>query len=244
MGDAAWGDVYIHTPQSYPPALRAVATASLPAEAGPLDLVLTEMVIATEAGVPVPFDLVGIFRVSQSPVLSAAFVRFLSNSDPRLVAIGLRGSAYSGDPSLILTVRQKYASVSSSGAWPALLDEIKFYYLNTSPQAIQALGQAATDGSTGADLRAAAAGALSRMHTQQTLPYLATLLSDQDSTIRTMAAGGMASFANNVPIGSHEPATGPWPYRTDDTIAHSAFNLANVSFWRTWWQQNQNKLTQ
>jgi len=49
-------------------------------------------------------------------------------------------------------------------------------------------------------------------------------------------------FANNVPIGSHEPAAGPWPYRTDDTIAHSGFAEANVPFWQNWWQQHQSEL--
>jgi hypothetical protein len=76
------------------------------------------------------------------------------------------------------------------------------------------------------------------------LPHLATLLNDKNVTIRTFAAGGMASFANNVPIGSHEPAAGAWTYRTDDTIAHSGFDAANVAFWQAWWQQNQSKLTQ
>jgi HEAT repeat protein len=102
------------------------------------------------------------------------------------------------------------------------------------------------------DLRIAAAFALARMHTQQALPYLAILLADPSPSLKTAAIGGLASFANNVPIGSHQPAAGAWQYRTDDTIAHSAFDEATVerqesyyiTFWTGWWQQNQKTLAQ
>jgi hypothetical protein len=59
------------------------------------------------------------------------------------------------------------------------------------------------------DLRVAAAGALARMHTQPNLPYLAKLLTEKSTMLQAMGVGGLASFANNVPIGSHEPAAGP-----------------------------------
>jgi len=67
-----------------------------------------------------------------------------------------------------------------------------------------------------------------------------------------MAVGGVSSFANNVPIGSHEPAPGPWSFRTDDTIAHSAFDETTIgkqesyylTFWQSWWQQHQSALQQ
>lgn len=239
-GDIGYGGMHVPTPSNPPPGVRNVAEASLPAGDSPLDKVFVELVVAAEAGAPTPFDLVGNFRQSPSAVLSAAFGRFLQN--PKLEAIGLRGSILAGDPAPILTIQRKYASLSSSPGWSDLLLEIRSYYANTTPQAIQTLGQIATDSTVGDDLRIATAGALSRMHTQQSLPHLAKLLSDKNVTVRILAAGGMASFANNVPIGSHEPAAGAWPYRTDDTIAHSGFDSANVAFWQTWWQQNQSKL--
>jgi hypothetical protein len=132
------------------------------------------------------------------------------------------------------------------------MDDIKRRYQNTSPQAVQNLGQVATDASCGIELRVAAAGALARMHTQQSLAYMARLLEDSDITLRSMGVGGISSFANNVPVGSHEPAPGPWKYRTDDTIAHSAFDAAivgsneayYVGFWRSWWRQYQGELAQ
>jgi hypothetical protein len=157
----------------------------------------------------------------------------------------------SGDPSSILTIRHNYAQLSSSRGRIPLLDEIKIYYLNTAPQAIQVLGQIATDDSVGMDLRVAVGGALARMHTQQSLPYLAQLLSDPNSTLEAMAVGGLSSFANNVPIGEHEPTPGRWSYRTEETIAHSVFDEAiikqrqadYVGFWKTWWARNQRDLS-
>ena len=199
-----------------------------------------------------PFDLVGIFRLKPSPVLRTAFTRFSASPDLALRSLGLRGYVASGDPSSILDVYQNYTTLSASKFWRSLVQEIKFYYVNSTPQSVQTLGQIATDTKTGLDLRIAAAVALARIHTQQSLPYLARLLADPNFSLKSAAVGGMASFANNVPIGSHEPASGTWRYRTDDTIAHSAFdeNIVTkqesyyVGFWQTWWQKNQSALAQ
>lgn len=251
VGDASWDDLYIHTPLSAPAGVREVVAASLPRDPAPLDRVLAEMVVALEAGAPVPYDLVGIARGTRSAVLTAAFSRFLSRQDA-LFTVGLRGSLQSGDPSAILTAKRQHAVLSSGRGWAELLQDIRSYYVNAEPHAVRVLGEVATDSSTGMDLRTAAAAALARMHTQQSLPYLAKLLAEDNITLKAMAVGGLSSFANNVPIGSHEPASGEWPYRTDDTIAHSAFDERLVAarepyyvgFWMSWWQQNQSKLLQ
>jgi hypothetical protein len=254
-GDIAWRDTYIPTPSTAPTSLREVASASLSPASSAVDRVFLEMVITIEAGSPtspVAYDLIDDFQQTHSAVLAAAFNRFLSNQDPNLRSVGLRGALLNEDPATILTVRQNYAALSSTAGWQDLLDQIKFYYLNTGSQAVQILGQLATDVSVGLDLRIATGIALARMHTQQTLPYLAALLNDPNPTLETAAVGGMASFANHVPIGSHEPAAGAWQYRTDDTIAHSAFDEVTVQgqasyyiqYWKSWWQQNQPTLMQ
>jgi hypothetical protein len=251
VGDVSWDDVYIHTPATAPIGLRQVVAGSVPLNPSALDNVLVEMVITVEASAALPYDLVAIARETRSPVLTAAFSRYLAKQDPALFLLGLRGSLLSGDPSAIQTAQQQSAALSSVRGWQALVQEIKIYYVNNSPQAVQILGQVATNTSVGLDLRSAAAGALARIHTKQSLPYLAALLAEQDGTLKAMGVGGLASFANNVPIGSHEPAPGAWQYRTNDTIAHSAFDPRTVGaresyyvgFWQNWWQQNQNTLT-
>jgi hypothetical protein len=252
-GDIGWDVAYIATPTNAPGAVRDAASRSLPANASVLDEVYAEMVVVEEVGPPpvLDFQLVEQFRsVSQSPVLAAAFSRFAASQDPRLIAEGLRGGVLSGDPALILNARQSSATLSAEVGWYGLMNDIKTYYQNTGQPAIQNLGQVATDTTCRSELRVAAAGALARMHTQQSLPYLAVLLDDPDLVLRAMGVGGLSSFANNVPIGSHEPAAGPWKYRTDDTIAHSIFDVSivgqsgpyYVGFWRSWWQQHRSQL--
>lgn len=123
-------------------------------------------------------------------------------------------------------------------------------YQNTSRQAIRNLGQVATDPGISPDMRRAASAALARMHTRQSLPYLAALLDDPDVYLKAMGVGGLSRFANNVPIGSHEPAAGEWKYRTGETIAHSIFDVSIVErnvtyyagFWHDWWQQYRDEL--
>ena len=117
---------------------------------------------------------------------------------------------------------------------------------NADPAAISLLGKLASDNSNGEDLRVAAAAALARVHTKQALPILAQLLGGPDPTLRAYAVGGLSMFANNVPVGSHEPAAGDWPWRTAETIAHSAMVGSDdqVQFWKNWWGTNQAALLQ
>ncbi|MFN7933394.1 MAG: HEAT repeat domain-containing protein [Bryobacteraceae bacterium] len=162
-----------------------------------------------------------------------------------LRSIGLRGSLASGDISALLSVQRSYSSLSSDTAgWHGLLDELRSYYSNVTPQALSVLGQIASDPTGRVDLRSAAAGALARMHTREALPFLAVLLDDPSQDLRAIASGGIASFANNLPMGSHQPATGPWPYRTPETIARATFEARHAPFWKAWWQENRTKLIQ
>jgi len=249
-GDARWDDTYIHTPATVPQSLRDVASASLPAPASPLDKVLLEVIVASEAGAPTGVDLILAFRESNSPVLAATFARFRSKIDAELRSIGFRGSLAGGDPSVLLTIHQNYATLSSAKGWVPLLQDLTWYYLNPAPEAVQALGQIAVDSTTGMDLRIAAANALAKIHTRPSLQYLAPLLETQNLSLLTAAVGGISSFADNIPIGGHEPAAGAWKYRNQDTISHSIFDERVISqrrayyvgFWKSWWQQNQTEL--
>jgi hypothetical protein len=261
QGDIAWQDTYFPTPAAGGAApggqgganfgdIRHNAEASLPANPSVLDRVLLELAVAVEARAPVPVDLVSEFRQSHSSVLTAAFGRYRSSQDPFLRGMGIRGALAAGDASGLQTVHQNYAALAAGKGWVPIVQEIKIYYSNAAPAAVQELGTIATDSNVGADLRVAAASALARMHTRQTLPFLGQLLGMDPISLRAAAVGGLSSFANNVPVGLHEPASGPWQYRTDDTISHSVFDNAAfasreayyLEFWKSWWQQNQGAL--
>jgi hypothetical protein len=236
FGSVLWWDTYVRTPD--------VAVASPPPGTKALDRVLLELVAATEAGGKTGVDLVAIFRLNRSPVLEAAFRRFLSTSDPNLSELGLQAMLAAGDASAIESVQQRYASLATRPTWLEIVQEIGQSYVTADPGAVRALCLLAVNPKTPQELRVATARALARVHTKQALPFLAQLLDSPDPSLRTFAVGGLSMFANNVPIGSHEPAAGEWPWRTDDTIAHSAMDGSNVAFWKSWWTANQTALTQ
>lgn len=249
-GDARWEDTYLSTPASVPEALRKTVTASLPPNASTLDRVLVEMVIAAESGGGVPYELVNIFRDHPSPVLAAAFTRFRAKQNPVLAFAGLSGEVLKGDPSTIVALRRDYAALSVDQRWGFVLDNIRWYYRNTEPRAIRALGDIAIDSKAATDLRVAVASALARTHTQPALPYLAALLSDENRALRALGVGGLSMFANNVEAGSHAIAPGEWSYRSEETIAHSAGDEAGIAareryyidFWLNWWQKHRSAL--
>jgi hypothetical protein len=126
-----------------------------------------------------------------------------------------------------------------------LTDAIKTFYKTPDAAGVSVLVRW-VDSTPYQTLREAAAAALARIHTQETLPSLAKLLNSPDLRLRVYAVGGLAMFANNVPIGSHEPGPQPWKYRTDETMLHSAMGAkaiaANesfyVDFWKQWWKDN------
>jgi len=238
-----FGDVYVKTATDIPQSARATVQASLPSNPSVTDQLLAELVLKLETTSSLGYDLVTTFRQTPSPVLLSAFNRIRSHQNPALRAMGLRGILATGDPATVVYVHRNYSALSSSNAWRMIADEIKFHYVNTSSAAIQALGQLAVDSKTGDDLRTAATAALARMHTQPTLPYLAQLLDDPNPAIREVACGGMGSFANNTPIGSHQPAAGDWPYRSQETIAHAGYSAGNAAFWKTWWSQHKSTLS-
>ncbi len=68
--------------------------------------------------------------------------------------------------------------------------------------------------------------------------------------MRALGVGGLAMFANNVPIGSHHPSAGDWKYRTPETMANSVMSAdviardqtRYVGFWKTWWLANRTEL--
>jgi hypothetical protein len=126
------------------------------------------------------------------------------------------------------------------------VEELRTWYLPDNIADINALGTLTANPHSRVELRIAAASALARLHSRETLPLLAQLLADQNSRLQALAVGGLAGFANNVPAGSHQPAAGDWKYRTKNTIDHSAFDEALVArdrsyyvgFWLQWWNDN------
>jgi hypothetical protein len=119
-------------------------------------------------------------------------------------------------------------------------------YKSTDPRGVAILAGWLAAASPAA-LRPSAAAALARIHTAEAIVVLGPALEDPDFQVRWRAIGGLAMFANNVPLGGGgSPAAGPWPFLSEDTIRFSIYDENGtrknenhyLDFWRGWWREN------
>jgi hypothetical protein len=183
------------------------------------------------------------YTAAPTATVRSVFYRWLHSDSPMLASLSLNVLLGAGDTSALAGLMSD-KRLRSSWVQPGAYDGLKYHFKNADTTAVQSLGQLVTDNSNSLDLRIAAATSLWRIHTRQALPFLAEMLDSPDSTIRSCGVGGLASFANHVPIGSLEPAAGEWRWRTDETIAHSAVKDSqdSIHFWKNWWAANQASL--
>ncbi len=234
--------IYLPLPDASSPPATSVATSTR-------ERVSLEILAGIEAG-PLKqpggyIDPESAYVAAPTAAVRSVFYRWLGSGSPRLAALSLSVLLGAGNRGALARLASDRA-LRSSALEPGAYDGLKFHFQNADPAAVRLLGQLAGDNSGRMDLRAAAASALAKVHTRQALPFPAQFLDSTDSTIRSCGVGGLAMFANNVPIGSYEPAAGKWPWRTGDTIAHSAMvdSQDSVRFWKNWWTANRALLTQ
>jgi hypothetical protein len=243
---------YLHNERSAFIPLPNVAATAMQAGGTLRDQVMLEVLGAIESGEALPpggaIDVLWEYQIAPTAAVRSAFQRWMQGGSPKLIALSLEALVSEGDIAALTRVATD-DSLKENPAANSIFDRVKLFK-NTDPNAVTILGGLATTTSVPPRLRTVAATALARMHTALSLPYLAQLLSDPNPALQAAGVGGLSSFANNVPMGSHEPAAGDWKYRTDDTIAHSAFDESLVTqrqayyvgFWRSWWNQNQTEL--
>jgi hypothetical protein len=201
----------------------------------------------------------GTLEQLQSPVITVLYHRLSSTGSPQQQALGFAGLVRQGS-SAALTSAAKVATVLEG--YPAengiLLLSIRDQFRASDARSVNALGQIAADTTANQLFREAAAHALSSMHTKESLPFLAKLLSDGDVTLRVEAIGGLASFANGLPgqTASGTPGLAHLqlhigaPYQTAETIANFAMGSQAIeqnesrylTFWQTWWSQQKSQL--
>jgi hypothetical protein len=229
-------------------ALPNVASPPQPPTGTLKEQVMLEVLGAMASGEPWPpggrIDVLGEYQADPTASERSVFQQWMQGGSPQLITTSLRALLAEGNAAALTRVATD-TSLQGNPAASSIFDAVKLLR-STDAGTVALLGQMAVNGSSAAGLRAAAATALAWIHTQQAVPYLAQLLNDPSVTLQAAAVGGLAGFANNVPVGAHEPAAGAWAYRTDDTIAHSVFSEAAItarptyylSFWQVWWQTN------
>ncbi|MHB1938859.1 MAG: HEAT repeat domain-containing protein [Acidobacteriaceae bacterium] len=131
------------------------------------------------------------------------------------------------------------------GPIAASIDQI----VNPDATTVGALGNLLQMQNAPQSVRYAAAHALANIHTGTAVAYLAPLLNSDDPQLRADAIGGIACFANGVPvIDPTKPGGGidlnrDSPFKTDATLSHFAMGTPTISqkesyylnYWQAWW---------
>lgn len=188
-----------------------------------------------------------------SPTVDRILTGFLQSPDPSFRVVGLSGLLVRNAPGSVSKLVQMWPTNRDNHYTPLVISAVRNSFRDTSPESVQQLVAMANDPSSTGDLRAAIIWALKAMHTKESIPFLASLLSSKDASERMDAVIGISSFANGCP--AQTPAnvasmeymhfTNPSPYRTPETIAAFAFGPVTsereaelVDFWTGWWNKN------
>ncbi|HEV8042831.1 MAG TPA: HEAT repeat domain-containing protein [Bryobacteraceae bacterium] len=231
------------------PAVAALPAAyQAQAQNAPLaDTLLFELAAGVEADGFNPAIAIGAAQGAQSSTLQFVANRFAASSNPDFQIAGLAG----------LIPVQLSAIGSVSGLWPSissnrhrhqLVAAIRESFRDPSPASIQQLVQLA---SLSPEMREAAIHAISSIHSQASLPFLASLLTSSDLIEQARGVFGLSSFANvcpaetpaNVVSMEYLQCANNGPYSTADTASNFASpetpGSQVVQFWINWWNQNQ-----
>jgi hypothetical protein len=194
-----------------------------------------------------------------SPYVSALYTRMSNSTSMAQQILGLGGLVRGGSSAALASAIESASVFAAQPGNGILLLSIRDQFRAADVGSIALLGKASLD-SANLDIgfRRATAHALAAIHTAATLPYLASLLDDQDLNLRVEGIGGIGSFANGlatqtsagVPSLAFLQYPASAPYMTAETKAHFALGVqaigqneaAYLSFWRQWWSQHRTGL--
>jgi hypothetical protein len=208
------------------------------------DTLLFELAAAVESRGSNPAIAIGAAQGAQSSSLQFVANRFAASSNPDFQIAGLAG-LISLQLSAISSVSSLWPSISSNPHRHQLVAAIRESFRDPSPASIKQLVQLA---SLSPEMREAAIHAISSIHSQASLPFLASLLTSSDPNEQARGVFGLSSFANvcpaetpaNVVSMAYLQCANNGPYTTQETIANFATPSSQVvQFWIDWWNQNQ-----
>jgi len=257
MSTDDWDAQPINGPDGLFVSMSWPGTATLPAayqiQFVPLaDTLLFELAAGVEAYGANPGTAIGATKGAQNSSVEFVANRFVASSNPDFQLAGL-AALIPIQPSAISSVSGLWPSISSSPSRFDLVAAIRESFRDPSPGSINALVQLA---SLSPEMRDAAIHAISSIHTQASLPFLASLLTSSDPKEQARGVFGLSSFANvcptqtpaNVLSMAYLQCPNDGPYSTADTTANFASpgvpSSQVVSFWLNWWEQNQAALQQ
>jgi hypothetical protein len=244
-------------------ALFLPAGAAPPAGAfgyGPGTPLTDALVYEVAAGVDLagedPEILSGAFASLNTPagLDSAAIRKVLAagvvSGDPALQAVALAGNLERQVPNAVQQLADSWPAINMDRHVESVIFALANMWRDTTPTSVQQLAAFAVGIQPGAEIRKAAARALAAIHSRETLPFLASLLSSADPTEQERAVYGISAFANGCPVQTPNNAVSmsylqcnqASAYRTAATTANFAFRPGSpqreadlVSSWQNWW---------
>lgn len=252
---SGWDVMPINGPDGYFMNLSWPAAPALPApyqirSSALPDTLLFELAAGIESGRVNPETAIAAAQGAQGSSLQLVASRFMNSPIPEFRIAGLAG-LLPIQPSAINSVSGLWPSISSNPRRFILLFAIRNTFRDPAPGSIQQLVQLTA---VSPELREAAVHAISSIHTKESLPFLATLLTSPDASERAKGVFGLSSFANACP--SQTPANtqsmaylqcpDSAPYKTPETVTNFASpgtpSDQVVTFWINWWIRNQASL--
>jgi hypothetical protein len=191
-----------------------------------------------------------------SPVIQVLYQRLAGSTATCMQALGLAGQIRGGDTTALRTAAQAASSFEASALENGvLLASLQHWFRAADPASVGILGKIVVDSEHGSlPFRRAAAFALAAIHTKEALPYLSTLMEDEDPELRAESVRGLGSFANGLPVQtmagtpslSYLQSQPNSPFRTANTEMHTPMNMefleknesTYLAFWKAWWQTN------
>jgi hypothetical protein len=250
---ADWDVQPINGPDGMFASMSWPAVATLPAayqaqvQSAPLaDTLLFELAAGVEARGMNPAIAIGAAQGAQGSTLQFVANRFAASSNPDFQIAGLAG-LIPVQPSAVGSVSGLWPSIGSNPHRFFLVAAIRESFRDPSPASVNQLAQLA---SLSPEMREAAIQAISSIHSQASLPFLASLLTSSDPKEQARGVFGLSSFANvcpaenpaNVVSMAYLQCANDGPYSTADTTSNFASpgtpGSQVVQFWINWWNQN------
>ncbi len=218
-----------------------------------LDALVYEVAAGVQWANEDPALLVDAFDSTDVPAVEAVLNTCLASADPGFKAVGLAGMLERQRPGVIEQLVRLWPAISGDPHWRYVASALRDSWRDPTPDAVRQLTSMAMAAPVGDEARVAAVGALAAIHTKETLPFLAGLLSSGDPIEQAQAVYGLSSFANGCPMKTRGNIVSmaylqcdqPGVYKTRDTVANFGFRVgtaeqqsALVSFWQAWWDNH------
>ncbi len=216
----------------------------------PLAMALIQSAVNASGSPEFVLDALG---STDSPAVRTALRDLLANGSSRSRAVAMAALLVRGDDGAAASLESVWPTISGVAEVADVVAALRDYYRSTTSQGIGALIGIAQSAAVPAAVRQAAVWALKSIHTQGTLPFLASLLDSDDGSLRLAGAIGIAAFVNGCP--AQGPSNMPslaflkcagTQWATAETKAHFIFKAstpadeaAQEAFWKTWWLANQ-----